>query len=205
MLSQLLSEYKERPDVVVLGLPRGGIPVAFEVAKELRAPLDVFLVRKIGVPGHEELALGAVASGGVVLVNQDVASHIGASYEEIKTLAGAAFEQLREKEQLYRADLQPQPLKGKIAILVDDGLATGSSMQAAVAAARRFEPARVVVAVPVAAPQTCQELRTVADDVVCVRTPAQFFAVGAWYDDFKQIGDDEVVHLLHLAAAQLHQ
>lgn len=202
MLAEKLVHYKGRPDVVVLGLPRGGVPVAFEVARELQVPLDVFLVKKIGVPGYEELALGAAASGGIFLINPKLASNIGLTPDEIQTLAQAAHEQLQAREKLYRADLPVHPLKHKTVILVDDGLATGSSMQAAVAAVQRFQPARVVVAVPVAARETCEELRAVADEVVCARTPAPFFAVGAWYDDFRQTSDDEVIQLLHRAAAQ---
>ncbi|MDQ6767035.1 MAG: phosphoribosyltransferase [Candidatus Eremiobacteraeota bacterium] len=202
LLAQKLVHYKGRPDVIVLGLPRGGVPVAFEVARALQAPLDVFLVKKIGVPGYEELALGAAASGGIFLIDPELASNIGLTSDEIQALTHAAHEQLQAREKLYRADLPAYPLKDKTVILVDDGLATGSSMQAAVAAVRRFQPARVVVAVPVAARETCEELRTVADEVVCASTPAPFFAVGAWYDDFRQTSDDEVIQLLHRAAEE---
>lgn len=188
-----------RPDLVVLGIPRGGVPVAFEVAMALRAPLDIFVVRKLGVPGHEELAFGAVASGGVRVLNAEVA----------RTLSGSVVDQVtaREREALtareasYRIDRPPLALAGRTAVLVDDGLATGASMRAAVAAVRHHEPAAVVVAVPVGAPSTCELLASEVDGVVCAIRPARFVAVGAWYDDFSATTDDEVRLILDRARA----
>jgi putative phosphoribosyl transferase len=190
-----LSEYAGRPDVVVFALPRGGVPVAYEVAKALGAPLDVFLVRKIGVPGHEELAMGAIASGGVRVVNEDVVRELGIPQSLFDAVAAEELRELERRELAYR-DRPAPDVRGKTVILVDDGLATGSSMRAAIAALRRLGPAKIVVAVPVAAPEVCTEFQDVADDVVCARTPPSFRAVGLWYDDFSQTTDEEVRELL---------
>jgi predicted phosphoribosyltransferase len=183
-------------DVVVLGLPRGGIPVAYEVARALGAPLDVFVVRKLGVPGHEELAMGAIASGGVRVVNRDVVDALGIPPRVLDEVAAAEGRELERRERSYR-DGRPAPeVAGRTVVLVDDGLATGSSMRAAVAALRQLGPERVVVAVPVAAASTCQELRAEVDDVVCSATPEPFVAVGRFYEDFSQTSDEEVRALL---------
>jgi putative phosphoribosyl transferase len=201
-LAAALSDYAGRPDLVVLALPRGGVPVAYEVATALGAPLDVFLVRKLGVPGREELAMGAIASGGVRVVNDEVVRELGIPDELIDAVAAAELQELRRREQAYRDGRPAPPVRGKTVILVDDGLATGSSMRAAVEALRRVGPARIVVAVPVAAPEVCAEFEDLADDAVCARTPVPFRAVGLWYDDFSQTTDEEVRALLADAAAQ---
>jgi predicted phosphoribosyltransferase len=181
----------------VLGLPRGGVPVAAEVARALRAPLDVFVVRKLGVPGDEELALGAIATGGVIVLNDRVVGELRLSEETIAEVAAAELEELRRREAAYRGGRPPVDLTGRIAVLVDDGLATGATMRAAVRATRLRLPAGVVVAVPVAAEETCRALASEADDLVCVWQPAGFRSVGGWYDDFAATGDDEVRALLH--------
>lgn len=195
-LAPHLAAYANRPDVVVLGLPRGGVPVGFAVAEALKAPLDVFTVRKIGVPGHEELALGAVATGGVRVLNEDVVSMLHLAPGVVETLAARTEQELAQRERAYRGDLPPPDLHGRTVVLVDDGLATGATMRAAVEAVRRQGAARVVVAVPVAAASTCEAMRTIADEVVCARTPEPFYAVGLWYEDFRQTTDDEVRDLL---------
>ncbi len=196
-LASRLMTYADRDDVVVLGLPRGGVVVAAEVAAALRAPLDVCVVRKLGVPGREELAFGAVASGGAQVLNPDVLHAFRLTEEDIAGVARRELVELRRREELYRgADALPLAIDGKTVILVDDGLATGATMRAAVDAARTAEVRAVVVAVPVAAAPTCELLRGVADEVVCVDTPAAFFAVGQWYADFRQTSDDEVHDLL---------
>jgi putative phosphoribosyl transferase len=201
-LARVLSRYAGRDDVVVLALPRGGVPVAYEVAKELGAPLDVFLVRKLGVPGHEELAMGAIASGGVLVLDDGVVRWLGISEDQIQKTLARELDELRRREAAYR-DGRPLPdLKGKTVILVDDGLATGASMQAAARAVRRHDPVRIVVAVPVASRATCDQFREEVDEVVCAVTPAPFYAVGNWYEDFSQTSDEEVRELLELAAEQ---
>lgn len=196
-LAQRLRQYADRSDVVVLALPRGGVPVAFEVAEALGAPLDVFLVRKLGTPGHRELAMGAIASGGVRVINDDVVEWLGITPEEIDRVAADELRELRRREALYKAGREAVPIAGRVVILVDDGLATGSTMRAAVQAVRQQQPSRVVVAVPVGARETCEELQSVADEVVCARMPFPFSAVGQWYLDFQQTTDDEVRQLLH--------
>jgi putative phosphoribosyl transferase len=198
-LAKLLAPYADRPDVLVLALPRGGVPVAYEVARALHAPLDVFLVRKLGVPGHEELAMGAIASGGVRVLNHDVIRALGIPENIVDMVAERAGEELRRRERLYRDDRPAPEVRGRTVILVDDGLATGSTMRAAVAALRKQGPARVIVAVPVGAAETCAEL-SVGAEVVCARTPEPFLAVGMWYDDFTQTSDEEVRELLERAA-----
>jgi putative phosphoribosyl transferase len=195
-LAARLSEYADRTDVLVLALPRGGVPVGWEVARALHAPLDVFLVRKLGVPGHEELAMGAIASGGVRVLNEDALHALHISDEVIEEVAAEELRELARRERLYRGDRPTPDVRGRTILLVDDGLATGSSMRAAVAALRRLGPARIVVAVPVGAADTCTSLRDDADDVVCVFTPEPFCAVGMWYDEFEQTSDDEVRDLL---------
>lgn len=196
LLAESLSHYRDRDDVIVLGLPRGGVPVAAEIAHALRAPFDVFVVRKLGVPGHEELAMGAIATGGIRLVNDDVVVPLGIPANVIDSVASSEQIELERREQLYRGNRAPIGLTGKTVILVDDGLATGSTMRAAVMAVRKQQPLRLIVAVPVGASQTCNDLAREADDVVCVRTPDPFVAVGLWYRDFTPTSDHEVRALL---------
>jgi predicted phosphoribosyltransferase len=193
---RLRDPYAGAADVLVLGLPRGGVPVAFEVARILAAPLDVFVVRKLGVPGHEELAMGAIASGGTRVLNESVVAALGLGEEEIARAAAVEGDELGRRERAYRGDRGPVDTSGCTVILVDDGLATGSTMRAAAVAVRAQSPERVVVAVPVAARQTCDELGVDADEVVCLQTPEPFYAVGAWYEDFAPTSDDEVRRLL---------
>jgi predicted phosphoribosyltransferase len=195
-LADQLAAYANRDDVLVLALPRGGVPVGYEVAKALHSPLDVFVVRKLGVPGHEELAMGAVASGGVRVLNDRVVQGLHIPASVIDAVATKELEELARRERLYRGDRAPLDVRGHAVLLVDDGLATGSTMKAAVAALRDQNPARIVVAVPVAAEDSCAELRGMADEVVCAVTPEPFHAVGVWYQRFDQTSDDEVRALL---------
>jgi predicted phosphoribosyltransferase len=201
-LAGRLEQFAGREDVVILALPRGGVPVGYEVARALGAPLDIFVVRKLGLPGHPELAMGAIASGGVRVLNEEVLQSIPVSQAGIDAVARAEQLELERRERAYRDGRPPVPIDGRIVILVDDGLATGSTMRAAVLAVRRLRPAGVVVAVPVGAWQTCQELRAVADEVVCAFSPEPFRAVGLWYADFSQTTDAEVRQLLALAASK---
>ncbi len=196
LLAESLSRYAERPDAIVLGLPRGGVPVAAEVAQALGAPLDVFVVRKLGVPGHEELAMGAIASGGVRVLNEDVVASIGIPEREIDRVAAQELETLEAQERAYRGRRGPLDARGRTAILVDDGLATGVTMRAAIAALRRLGAAAIVVAVPTAPRETCEALTREVDDLVCASTPEPFTAVGLWYRDFAPVSDDEVRVLL---------
>ncbi|MGH9040935.1 MAG: phosphoribosyltransferase [Acidimicrobiia bacterium] len=191
-----LAHLAGRPKLVVLGLPRGGLPVAYEVAAALDAPLDVFLVRKLGVPGQEELAMGAIASGGIRVVNHPVVDHLGIAPAEVEAVTRSEAEVLAVREAAYRGDRPPLDLSGATVILVDDGLATGASMRAAAAAVRRQSPAHLVVAVPVAATETCEAMAAVADEVVCSLRPTAFHAVGLWYEDFSQVDDHQVTELL---------
>lgn len=195
-LARELQEFANRNDVVVLALPRGGVPVAYEVARRLGAPMDVFVVRKLGLPGHPELAMGAIASGGVQVLNEDVAAWYRPSPAAIEAVARAEGLELERRERAYRDGRPPVPVEGRIVLLVDDGLATGSTMRAAVLAIRRLRPTRVVVAVPVGARETCESLGDIADQVVCALIPEPFSAVGLWYVDFSQTSDDEVRQLL---------
>ena len=195
-LAMELPEYAGRPDVIVLALPRGGVPVAFEVASALRAPLDVFIVRKLGVPGHEEYAMGAIATGGVRVLDDSVIRAAGVTRADLDAVTASEERELARRERRYRGDRPPVDVAGRTVILVDDGLATGSTMRAAVAALREERAARVVVAVPIAPPETCDAFRDIVDDIVCARTPEPFYAVGLWYDDFSQTTDDEVRDLL---------
>jgi len=200
-LAHELRDYANRPDLIVLALPRGGVPVGFEVAAALGAPLDAFVVRKLGLPWHEELAMGALASGGIRVLDDELIHAARVSQHEIQRVTAAEQAELERRERRYRGDRAFPDLQGRIVILVDDGLATGFTMRAAITAVREKHPARVVVAVPVAAPETCDAFRDVADDVVCVVTPEQFQAVGLWYDDFSETTDDEVHALLARARA----
>lgn len=187
-------------DALVLALPRGGVPVAYEVARALGLPLDVLIVRKLGLPGHEEFAIGAIASGGIRVLNEAVLRRLGLTQKAVEAVAEREQAELERREREYRADRLPERIAGRTAIVVDDGLATGQSMLAAVRALRQQRPARIVVAVPVAAEDTCAALRGEADEVICPVTPEPFYAVGAWYEDFSQTSDDEVRALLAQAA-----
>lgn len=191
-------------DVVVLGLPRGGVPVAYEVAQHLGAALDVFLVRKLGTPGHEELAMGAIASGGAWVRNEDVVRALAISREAIEAVARREQRELERREQLYRQGRPPLDVRGRTVVLVDDGLATGSSMRAAIAGLRQLAPGRIVVAVPVASGDGCRELTPFVDDLVCAATPEPFGAVGLWYVDFAQVTDAEVARLLAVSLGRRH-
>jgi predicted phosphoribosyltransferase len=195
-LAEWLTDYANRSDVLVLALPRGGVPVAYEVARALHAPLDIFLVRKLGVPGHEELAMGAIATNGVRVLNDEVVNYLRVPEEVIDAVAADELRELERRERLYRGTRPAPDVRGKTVILVDDGLATGSTMRAAAAALRQQQPARIVVAVPVSAPQTCDEYRMGVDEIVCAVTPEPFQAVGLWYKDFSQTTDEEVRDLL---------
>jgi putative phosphoribosyl transferase len=198
---ELQRKLTTRNDLLVLALPRGGVPVAYHVAEALAAPLDVFIVRKLGVPGHEELAMGAIASGGVRVLNEDVLRHVPVPPAKIDEVAAREGRELERREKSYRGSRPPLSVKGKTVIVVDDGLATGSTMRAAVRALKAMGPAAVMVAVPVAARQTCEEFRREVDDIVCLRTPEPFDAVGLWYRDFSQTEDAEVHELLDRANA----
>jgi len=202
-LATVLQPYASRPNLLILALPRGGVPVGYEVARALNAPLDVMLVRKLGVPGHEELAMGAIASGGIRILSDDVVSAFGIPEHVVATIAANEEEELNRRERIYRDGRPPPEVKGRTVILVDDGLATGSTMRAAAAALRTQHPERLVIAVPVAPPETCAALQSEVDDVVCARAPEPFFAVGNWYDDFSQISDDEVRRLLRARSASM--
>jgi predicted phosphoribosyltransferase len=195
-LAEKLAAYANRSDVLVLALPRGGVPVGFEVARTLGAPLDVFLVRKLGVPGYEELAMGAVATGGVRVLNDQIVRGLAISEHQIDAVVARELQEVARREWLYRDDRPPPDVAGRTVILVDDGLATGATMRAAVAALRQQRPDRIVIAVPTASPDTGEALKAEADDVICAMTPEPFFAVGHWYDDFTQTTDEEVRELL---------
>src|SRR5437773_6118932 len=199
-LAENLSNYANREDVLVLALPRGGVPVAAEVAKELNAPLDVFVVRKLGLPGHPELAMGAIATGGVRVFNGEVVNALRIPDEVIDAVSAEEFVELERRENAYRAGLPPLEIEGKTVIVVDDGVATGSTMLAAVSALRQLNAARIVVAAPVIAASSCREIQRKADEVVTVMIPERFYAVGQWYEDFSQTSDEEVRELLAQAA-----
>lgn len=196
ILANQLKAYANRPDVLILGLPRGGVPVAFEVAQALQAPLDIFLVRKLGLPSHEELAMGAIASGGVRVLNENVVDSFNVPHPVIDAVAAREQQELERRERLYRAGRPAFDVRGRTVILIDDGLATGSTMRAAAAALRQQAPAAIVVAVPVAGDSTCDEFRSEVDEVICAYTPEPFYAVGLWYEDFSQTTDEEVRALL---------
>ena len=202
-LAAQLAGYAGRHDVVVLALPRGGVAVAYEVARALGAPLDVFLVRKLGVPGHEELAMGAIASGDVRILNQDIVRALGIPADVVERVATTERAELERRERAYRTNRPPLDVRGRLVILVDDGLATGASMRAAVRAVRAADAARLVAAVPVGAPETCAELQPAVDEVVCANTPDPFYSVGFWYEDFSQTTDHEVCDLLARAAREI--
>lgn len=204
LLAERLKEYANRSDVIVLALPRGGVPVGYEVAKALCAPLDVLIVRKLGVPGQEELALGAIASGGVLVMNQELLSFLSISEEEIEEMVAREQRELERRERLYRSGRPAPEVRGKTVIVVDDGIATGTSMRSAVEVLKQQQPAKVIIAVPVAARSTCEEFNRPAkhEVSVCLQTPEPFFAVGLWYEDFTQTTDEEVRNLLDRAARE---
>jgi putative phosphoribosyl transferase len=202
ILAARLRYFAGRNDILVLALPRGGVPVAFEVAHELQVPLDVFLVRKLGVPGHEELAMGAIASGGVLVLNERVLQMLDIPEETVNEAAEKEGLELQRREKLYRNDRAPVAARGRIVILVDDGLATGASMRAAAAAVRQQDPAGILVAVPVAAPETCTDLESEVEQVICLETPEPFYAVGLYYRHFPEVTDEEVRDLLQQAAEE---
>jgi putative phosphoribosyl transferase len=203
VLAERLKAYANRSDVLVLALPRGGVPVGVEVAAALRAPLDVFVVRKLGTPSQPELAMGAIASGGVRVLNDDVVKMLNLTKDAIDRVAESEQRELERRERLYRGDRPFPNLADQVVILVDDGLATGSSMRAAVKALRLHRPGRIVVAVPAAAAETCDEFRSEVDEIVCATTPDPFYAVGLWYDDFSETTDDEVRDLLAQSSREL--
>ena len=206
LLAKKLASYSNRPDVVVLALPRGGVPVAYEVAHALNAPLDVFLVRKLGIPGHKEFAMGAIASGNVRVLNDDIVDYLGIPDDLIEQVAAREQRELERREKIYRGSSPPLEVSGRTVIIVDDGLATGSTMRAAINALKKMSPAKIIVAAPVAARQTCESFK---DDVnstcVCVMTPEPFQAVGLWYRDFSQTSDEEVCRLLKHARERHHK
>jgi putative phosphoribosyl transferase len=203
VLAQKLAVYAGRSDVIVLALPRGGVPVGYEVALALNAPLDICLVRKLGLPEHEELAIGAIASGGIRVLNEDIIHALNIPEEMIQLVTRQELQELQRREQSYRGGRPPPEVQDRTVILVDDGLATGASMRAAVTGLRSQHPARIVIAVPAAAPETCNAFKFEVDEMVCVITPEPFYGVGRWYEDFRQITDEEVRAFLEEATRQL--
>jgi putative phosphoribosyl transferase len=201
-LASRLGKYANREDVIVLGVPRGGVPIAFEVATTLNLPLDIFVLRKLGVPGHEELAFGAIGSGGVRVLNASVVEHLGISDLDIALVTRAEREELERRERLYRGSRPPLDVHGRTVILVDDGIATGSSLRAAIHALRQMRPAAIVIATPVAPQGTCNRLRHEVDELVCAEMPEPFHGVGQFYHDFSQVSDEEVNELLESASRQ---
>jgi putative phosphoribosyl transferase len=201
-LALRLRKYANRDDVIVLGAPRGGVPVAFEVATELKAPLDVFVLRKLGVPGREEFAFGAIASGGVRILDRRAIEGLGITGLDIERVTRAEKQELERRERAYRGGRPPLDVSGLTVILVDDGIATGSSMRAAIRALRQMKPARIVIAVPVAPSSTCSQLQFEADELVCLEMPEPFYGVGQFYGDFSQVSDEEVKKLLENASRQ---
>jgi putative phosphoribosyl transferase len=201
-LAKQLSAYANEKDVIVLGIPRGGVPVAFEVAAVLEAPLDVFVVRKLGVPRQEELAFGAIASGGVRFIDKQIVESVGISAREIELIAGRERQELDRRERLYRGGRPPLDVAGKTVIVVDDGIATGASTQAAIRALRQLHPGRIVLAAPVAPVSTCKRILPEVDDLVCLDAPPSFYAIGEFYEDFSQVSDQEVTSLLRLNEEQ---
>jgi len=204
-LASRLQKYANRDDVIVLGVPRGGVPVAFEVAAALNLPLDIFVLRKLGVPGQEELAFGAIGSGGVRVLNRSVVDHLGLSDLDIASVTHKEREELERRDRLYRGNRPPLDVLGTTVILVDDGIATGSSLMAAIHALRQMRPAAIVVATPVAPPETCHRLLQEVDELVCVEIPEPFYGVGQFYDDFLQMSDEEVTELLDRASQHVNE
>jgi putative phosphoribosyl transferase len=205
LLAESLTKYADRDDVIVLGLPRGGVPVAYEVAKSLHVPLDVLVVRKLGVPGYEELAMGAIASGGVQVVHHDVMRAMGIPRAALEAEAAVQLKELHRRELAYRGHTGTPEIEGRIVILVDDGIATGYTLRAAVQALRQQRPKQLIIAVPTAAPDSCAELRPMVDVLIALLTPAAFRGVGQWYEDFSQTTDAEVTQLLAKAAPAASQ
>ena len=198
-LAQKLTAYAGRTDIIVLALPRGGVPVAYEVALALHAPMDIFIVRKLGLPGHEELAVGAIASGSARVLNEEIIGYLNISEAVIDAIAQRELQELERRERAYRGDRPPLHVEGRTIILIDDGLATGASMRAAIAGLRAQNPAHIVVAVPTAAPETCEALEPEVDQMICATTPEPFYGVSRWYEDFSQTTDEEVKMLLEEA------
>jgi predicted phosphoribosyltransferase len=196
VLVDSLKNYAKRTDVIVLALPRGGVPVGYEIAHKLSLPLDIFIVRKLGVPGHEELAMGAIASGGITVLNEEIVNLLHISTEAIDRIQKSEQEELLRREQVYRGNRPSPDLLGKTIILVDDGIATGYTMRAAIAALKQKKPAKLIVAIPVAARSTCDEIAPLVDEIICPMRPVNFYAVGLWYNDFSQTTDEEVMQLL---------
>ncbi|VEB33436.1 phosphoribosyltransferase [Legionella sainthelensi] len=196
VLADLLKDYARRTDVIILALPRGGVPVAYEIAKKLSLKLDIFIVRKLGVPGHEEFAMGAIASGGIVVLNEEVLSTLHIEKDAINQVIQSEQDELSRRELVYRGNQYLPELMEKTVILVDDGIATGYTMRAAIAALRQKHPAKIIIAVPVAARSTCDELAPLVETIICPLQPANFYAVGLWYNDFSQTTDEEVIKLL---------
>lgn len=203
LLAGLLRQYAHQPNVVILALPRGGVPVAYEIATALSLPLDVFIVRKLGVPGHEELAMGAIASGGTVIFNEAIIRTLNIDPIAIETVLKSEQQVLLHREQLYRGMRDVVPIKGQTIILVDDGIATGASLRVAITALHKLQPARIVIAVPVGAYDVCEKIHPLVDEMVCPLQPMEFHAVGLWYDSFPQTPDDEVTRLLEKAGLSL--
>lgn len=204
LLAENLAAYANRPDIIIIALPRGGVPVGFEVAKALRAPLDVVIVRKLGVPGQEELAMGAIASGGWQVLNNPVVRSLGISPREIELAAAKERPELERRERLYRGGRPAPDIEGHAVILVDDGIATGTTMKVAIAALKQQQPSKIVVAIPVAPSSTCEEMESEVDEIVCLLSPEDFMAIGAWYEDFTQVQDQEVCDLLEQADRETH-
>ena len=201
-LAQKLLSYAEQPNVLILALPRGGVPVAYEVAQALKAPLDIFIVRKLGLPGREELAMGAVASGGIRVLNSDIIRMLSIPEEVIHFVAKNELQEVQRRERLYRRNCPSPEIRDRTVILIDDGLATGASMRAAIAGLRAHHPSRIVVAVPAAAPDVCKAFQPEVDEMVCAVTPEPFYGVGRWYEDFTQVTDEEVRILFEEANRQ---
>jgi putative phosphoribosyl transferase len=200
VLAVKLAAYANRADVLVLALPRGGVPVAFEVAQALNAPLDVFVVRKLGVPGQKELAMGAIASGGIRILNEDIIREEKIDELAIDKVTAKEQQELDRRQSLYRGDRPKPVIQGRTIILIDDGLATGATMRAAIAALQKQQPAKIVVAVPISSPQIYQQIKSLVDEIICADTPSPFYCVGLWYEKFPQTSDKEVRHLLNQAA-----
>lgn len=203
LLADQLQAYQNQPDVLVLGLPRGGVPVAFEIAQALQAPLDICLVQKLGVPDHAELAMGAIASGGVRVLNNSVLNSLGITNDTVDRVAAQAQQELQRRDRLYRGDRPEPDIQGQTIILVDDGVATGSTMRAALEVLQAQQPGQLIVAIPVAPPEVCLSLKAKADEVICLVRPAPFHALSFWYEDFDQMSDDTVQQLLAQTAAPI--
>lgn len=203
LLAVQLADYANNPDMLVLGLPRGGVPVAYQIAKAIHAPLDVWLVRKLGVPGQEELAMGAIASGSIMVLNNEIIQALGISQRVIQQVAADEKQELERRDRAYRGDHPPLNVQDRTIVLVDDGIATSSTLRAAIAALQQQQPKRIVVAAPVCPPSVCEALRSIVDEVICLATPEPLSSIGMWYEDFSQTTDDEVRELLQQSATEL--